>query len=354
MAAYNLNSGTVNKILTQINEDYMLGENITEKYLEKIIAKYNCSSDVTERIYEFLNDKNIEIEIEDDELSAKSGEKTSSDTENLYKLYIQDISRYKLLTAEEETELAVRIQNGDQKAKEIFINSNLRLVVDIAKRETKFDKGSLLDAIQAGNLGLIKAVDRFSGEKGTRFSTYGSFWITQAIRRNREMNSRNIRLPSHVYESMTLVNKFRRKYYAENGIEPTVQQISNYTEFSADKVIEYLGYLQDTVSLSKPLGDEDEGFLSDTVADKSSPAPNTKCEKTELEQKLRASFRHLSEREKVAVILRFGLEDGKMWTLEAIGKNLGVSRERVRQILNKALIKLRTKAGSELIDYLGD
>ena len=268
------------------------------------------------------------------------------------RMYLKEIGRVPLLGAEEEQELARRMAEGDEKAKQHLIEANLRLVVSIAKRYV--GKGMFfLDLIQEGNLGLIKAVDKFDYQRGRKFSTYATWWIRQAITRAIADQARTIRIPVHMVETIHKVSRVQRQLLQENGREPTSEEIAKALNMSAEKVREIMKVALDPVSLETPVGEEEDSHIGDFIEDKESPAPAEVASQAMLREQIIEVLRTLTPREEQVLTLRFGLEDGRPRTLEEVGKVFDITRERIRQIEAKALRKLRHPGRSKrLKDYL--
>ena len=269
------------------------------------------------------------------------------------RMYLREIGKIPLLTYEEEAELAQRIINGDEEAKQKLAESNLRLVVSIAKKYV--GRGMLfLDLIQEGNMGLIKAVEKFDYNKGFKFSTYATWWIRQAITRAIADQARTIRIPVHMVETINKLIRTSRQLLQQNGREPTPDEIAKEMEMSVEKVMEIQKIAQDPVSLETPIGEEDDSHLGDFIQDEDSPAPQDSAAHTLLREQLEEVMDTLTPREAMVLKLRFGLEDGKARTLEEVGKQFDVTRERIRQIEAKALRKLRHPSRSKkLREYMG-
>ena len=289
--------------------------------------------------------KNGEIEVS--EVGAKS-----IPTDDPVRMYFKEIGKVPLLSAEEERELAIRIENGDEEAKKKLCESNLRLVVSIARRY--LNRGlSFLDLIQEGNLGLIKAVEKFDYTKGYKFSTYATWWIRQAITRSIADQARTIRIPVHMVETINKLIRISRQLLQEYGREPTSEEIAKEMGITVEKVREIKKVSQDPVSLETPIGEEEDSHLGDFIADDDIPSPVDAAAYSMLQRQLREVLDTLSERERKVLILRFGLDDGRPRTLEEVGKEFNVTRERIRQIEAKALRKLRHPSRSKkLKDYL--
>jgi len=267
-------------------------------------------------------------------------------------MYLKEIGRVPLLTADRERDLAQKMAEGDVEAKKQLVEANLRLVVSIAKRYV--GKGMFfLDLIQEGNLGLIKAVDKFDYQRGHKFSTYATWWIRQAITRAIADQARTIRIPVHMVETIHKVSRVTRQLLQENGREPTAEEIAKELNMSADKVREIMKVAQDPVSLETPIGEEEDSHLGDFIPDDDSPAPAEAASYELLKEQLNEVLHTLTPREEHVLKLRFGLDDGRTRTLEEVGKEFNITRERIRQIEAKALRKLRHPSRSKrLKDYL--
>ncbi len=268
------------------------------------------------------------------------------------RMYLKEIGKVPLLSAEEEVELAKRMESGDEYAKQKLCEANLRLVVSIAKKYV--GRGMLfLDLIQEGNLGLIKAVDKFDYTKGYKFSTYATWWIRQAITRSIADQARTIRIPVHMVETINKLIRVQRQLLQENGREPTPDEIAEEMGITVEKVREIHKIAQEPVSLETPIGEEEDSHLGDFIPDEDAPAPAEAAAFSMLKEQLVEVLNTLTEREQKVLKLRFGLEDGRARTLEEVGKEFDVTRERIRQIEAKALRKLRHPTRSKkLKDYL--
>ncbi|HIV17264.1 MAG TPA: RNA polymerase sigma factor RpoD [Candidatus Alectryocaccobium stercorigallinarum] len=289
-----------------------------------------------------------DIDIENIDLSVPEG----VGVEDPVRMYLKEIGKVPLLTAEEEIELAQRMENGDERAKKRLAEANLRLVVSIAKRYV--GRGMLfLDLIQEGNLGLIKAVEKFDYRKGYKFSTYATWWIRQAITRAIADQARTIRIPVHMVETINKLIRVSRQLLQELGREPTPEEIAEEMDLSVDRVREILKISQEPVSLETPIGKEEDSHLGDFIQDDNVPVPADAAAFTMLREQLEEVLSTLTEREQKVLRLRFGLDDGRARTLEEVGKEFKVTRERIRQIEAKALRKLRHPSRSrKLRDYL--
>ena len=297
---------------------------------------------------EILLDDEEEVEVEKIDLSVPDG----VSIEDPVRMYLKEIGKVPLLTAEEEIELAKRMELGDQEAKKRLAEANLRLVVSIAKRYV--GRGMLfLDLIQEGNLGLIKAVEKFDYRKGYKFSTYATWWIRQAITRAIADQARTIRIPVHMVETINKLIRVSRQLLQELGREPTPEEIAKEMDMPVERVREILKISQEPVSLETPIGEEEDSHLGDFIQDEHIPVPADEAAHTLLREQLEKVMDTLSEREQKVLALRFGLEDGKPHTLEEVGREFQVTRERIRQIEAKALRKLRHPTRSrKLRDFL--
>lgn len=296
----------------------------------------------------FTNDEDNEEDIDLDAIDLLDG----IGTEDPVRMYLKEIGTVPLLTAEEETELAKRKAEGDVEAKDRLIEANLRLVVSIAKRYT--GRGmSFLDLVQEGNLGLIKGVEKFDYTKGYKLSTYATWWIRQSVTRALADQARTIRVPVHMVETINKMSKMQRKLTLELGYEPSVAELAQALDMSEEKVMEIMQIAREPASLETPIGEEDDSNLGDFVADSNAVTPEGNVESVMLREHIDILLDDLKDREKQVVILRFGLEDGHPRTLEEVGKEFNVTRERIRQIEAKALRKLRNPVRSKRIrDFL--
>ena len=351
--------------ITEIN-DFFKGENLSPEQMEQI--------------YSFLEEKNIDVVpviddaaladdsllLDDDDVDMDDSFMKDSDdieldavdllegigTEDPVRMYLKEIGTVPLLTTEEELTLAKRKAEGDEYAKERLIEANLRLVVSIAKRYT--GRGmSFLDLVQEGNLGLIKGVEKFDYTKGYKLSTYATWWIRQSVTRALADQARTIRVPVHMVETINKMSKMQRKLTLELGYEPSVAELADALEMSEDKVMEIMQIAREPASLETPIGEEDDSNLGDFVADNSVVTPEGNVESVMLREHIDALLGDLKERERAVIVRRFGLEDGHPRTLEEVGKEFNVTRERIRQIEAKALRKLRNPVRSKRIrDFL--
>ena len=317
-----------------------------------------------DKLYDTLESLNIDI-VDDIDLSDLDGKDLDGDKDDdallsvdgisiddPVKVYLKEIGRVPLLTPEEEIELAERMAQGDPYARKRLSEANLRLVVSIAKRYV--GRGmQFLDLIQEGNLGLIKAVEKFDHTKGFKFSTYATWWIRQAITRAIADQARTIRIPVHMVETINKVKKVSSQLLHKNGHDPTAEEIAAELDMPIDKVREIMRVAQEPVSLETPIGEEEDSHLGDFIEDSDAPAPADAASHTLLKEQLEDVLSTLTPREKKVLELRFGLEDGRNRTLEEVGKEFNVTRERIRQIEAKALRKLRHPSRSKrLKDFL--
>ncbi|HZW97840.1 MAG TPA: RNA polymerase sigma factor RpoD [Bacillota bacterium] len=324
-------------------------------YLERI----KFEEDRLDEIIEGLERAGIEVvdEKEEAERERDRNKKAEAFNDSMLvddpvRMYLKEIGKVDLLTAEEERDLAIRMEAGDEDAKQHLTEANLRLVVSIAKRYT--GRGmQFLDLIQEGNLGLIKAVDKFDYTKGFKFSTYATWWIRQAITRAIADQARTIRIPVHMVETINKLIRIQRQLLQELGREPEVEEIANEMEITPEKVREIMKKSQEPVSLEKPIGEEEDSHLGDFIPDDDAPSPADQAAFTLLKEQLLEVLKGLTPREEKVLRLRFGLDDGRQRTLEEVGREFNVTRERIRQIEAKALRKMRHPSRSKkLKEYL--
>ncbi len=343
--------GTINEMRPEIAElinrllEIDKGREIKEDKLTMLLIERDATAADVERAKKILTDAGITIKkvTEDDKMNLDAIEKIMSEAsvDDPIKIYLRDIGRYKLLTAEEEVEIAKRMADGDVEAKEKLNQSNLRLVVHIAKRYVDRTPLKLLDLIQEGNLGLMKAVDKFDYRKGFRFSTYATWWIRQSITRAMADQSRIVRLPVHMVETINRLAKTTKVLQQELGREPTTSELAERMEVTEEKIEEIRRISQDTTSIDAPLGEEGDGTIMDTLSDPSIMQPEDNTFKEGLKSQLMLIIASLTPREQKVIRLRYGLDDGRPRTLEEVGRIFEVTRERIRQIEAKALRKLR-------------
>nr|WP_302597921.1 sigma-70 family RNA polymerase sigma factor [uncultured Cellulosilyticum sp.] len=284
---------------------------------------------------EMVEEVVVEIEITE--------ELTEDMTEDSIRMYLKEIGKIPLLTAQEELAVAIRMEQGDLSAKEELTNANLRLVVSVAKRYVKGSGLSLLDLIQEGNIGLIKAVEKFDYHKGYKFSTYAMWWIRQAITRAIADKSKNIRVPVHLQDTMNKIRRKSQQFITDYNRDPALFEIAEMMDMSIERIEEILPLYHDTVSLETPIGGETDSFLADFIADDNISDQYKEAECTMLHDEIEEILSSLSERERKIIKLRFGFEDGEIWTLEEVGKVFHVTRERIRQIEARTLRKLRQR-----------
>ena len=289
-----------------------------------------------------------EIDPESEDLSVPEG----INLEDPVRLYLQEIGKVPLLSSQEEIELAKRIENDDQEAKRVLVEANLRLVVSIAKRY--MGRGmSFLDLIQEGNLGLIRAVEKFDHRRGFKFSTYATWWIRQAVSRAIADQGKTIRIPVHMTEQINRLIRVRRQFMQDMGVEPTTEELAVEMNMPVEKVLDILQLCQEPLSLETPVGEEEDSHLGDFLKDENAQIPVEVATSILLREQLQEILEQLTPREQKVIRLRFGLDDGYARTLEEVGKEFNVTRERIRQIEMKALRKLRHPSRSrKLKDYL--
>lgn len=352
--------------VAEIN-DFFVGDNLSTEQMEQIYSYLEGNQiDVVPVIDEnILVDESLLIDedddVETDDVFTKEVDDIDLDaidllegigTEDPVRMYLKEIGTVPLLSAEDELSLAKRKAEGDEYAKERLIEANLRLVVSIAKRYT--GRGmSFLDLVQEGNLGLIKGVEKFDYTKGYKLSTYATWWIRQSVTRALADQARTIRVPVHMVETINKMSKMQRKLTLELGYEPSVAELAEALEMTEDKVMEIMQIAREPASLETPIGEEDDSNLGDFVADNNVLTPEGNVESVMLREHIDALLGDLKERERQVIVLRFGLEDGHPRTLEEVGKEFNVTRERIRQIEAKALRKLRNPVRSKRIrDFL--
>ena len=341
------------EFLREIRQDNAKGY-VTYEEIEAKIEKMhlNLGEEENAELYKAMDEANINIvDIAPNTLDLAKGIADVS-IDDPVKMYLKDIGKVPLLSGEEEARLAQLMQEGDEDAKQKLSEANLRLVVSIAKRYV--GRGmQFLDLIQEGNLGLMKAVDKFDYTKGFKFSTYATWWIRQAITRAIADQARTIRIPVHMVETINKVLRVSRQLLQELGRDPSDEEIAEEMKIPADKVREILKIAQEPVSLEMPIGEEEDSHLGDFIADEKTPAPSDAANSMMLREQLIEVLKTLTPREEAVLKLRFGLEDGRPRTLEEVGKVFDITRERIRQIEAKALRKLRHPSRSKkLKDYL--
>lgn len=363
------------KFLEKMNELVALGKKkksiLDVQEINDFFADMELSAEQMEKVFEYLEGHNIDVlritaDTDDDvDIDNMIAEEEEVDMENIdlsvpegvsiedpVRMYLKEIGKVPLLSAEREIELAKRMEEGDEDAKKELAEANLRLVVSIAKRYV--GRGMLfLDLIQEGNLGLIKAVEKFDYHKGYKFSTYATWWIRQAITRAIADQARTIRIPVHMVETINKLIRVSRQLLQELGREPLPEEIAKELDMPVERVREILKISQEPVSLETPIGEEEDSHLGDFVQDDNVPVPAEAAAQTLLKEQLDEVLDTLTEREQKVLRLRFGMNDGRARTLEEVGKEFDVTRERIRQIEAKALRKLRHPSRSrKLRDYL--
>lgn len=358
---------TIEQVKEQLTEVGKKRGVLTYEEIAERMSSFEIESDQMDEYYEFLGEQGVEIIAEGEEPENPNVKELVKEEEfdlndltvppgvkinDPVRMYLKEIGRVDLLSAEEEIELANRIEQGDEEAKRRLAEANLRLVVSIAKRYV--GRGMLfLDLIQEGNMGLIKAVEKFDYRKGFKFSTYATWWIRQAITRAIADQARTIRIPVHMVETINKLIRVQRQLLQDLGREPTPEEIGEDMDLTPDKVREILKIAQEPVSLETPIGEEDDSHLGDFIEDQDATSPSDHAAYELLKEQLEDVLDTLTDREENVLRLRFGLDDGRTRTLEEVGKVFGVTRERIRQIEAKALRKLRHPSRSKrLKDFL--
>lgn len=364
------NNPAFTKALRDLIREYKPQKQVNYKVLtDKLVTPFKLDVDQMDQLIGSIEDRGISVVDENGEPSAhslkaatKEAEKAENDKDvsapsgvkinDPVRMYLKEIGRVNLLTADEEVALALKIEEGDQEAKQRLAEANLRLVVSIAKRYV--GRGmSFLDLIQEGNMGLMKAVEKFDYRKGFKFSTYATWWIRQAITRAIADQARTIRIPVHMVETINKLIRIQRQMLQDLGREPMPEEIGAEMDMPTEKVREILKIAQEPVSLETPIGEEDDSHLGDFIEDQDATSPAEHAAYELLKEQLESVLDTLTDREENVLRLRFGLDDGRTRTLEEVGKVFGVTRERIRQIEAKALRKLRHPSRSkQLKDFL--
>ena len=349
----NISEQKLNEILAGIISNYGKKGSISTNALCDIMEKYDTNANQIDYVYKALGEAGIQI-VDEDQRDRELFEQALSDIglDDPVKMYLKDIGRVPLLSAEEEVELAKRMQENDEAAKKRLSEANLRLVVSIAKRYV--GRGMLfLDLIQEGNLGLMKAVEKFDYQKGFKFSTYATWWIRQSITRAIADQARTIRIPVHMVETINKLTRVQRVLLQELGREPLPSEIAEKMGVTEERVREIQKIAQDPVSLETPIGEEEDSHLGDFIEDEKTTTPSDSVAFTMLKEQLLGVLDTLTPREEKVLRLRYGIDDGKPRTLEEVGREFNVTRERIRQIEAKALRKLRHPSRSKkLKDFL--
>ena len=378
---------TLDDLKKECRRVFDLTGELKQKDVLEGLDRFDITDNDTDEFYDWLNEEKIDLAVDEDEdfnlesddellddvdsneededgdgnnshlesFSIPDSVLTYSKVNDPVKMYLKEIGRVELLKADEEIEIAKRIENGDEEAKKILISANLRLVVSIAKKYT--GRGMLfLDLIQEGNMGLIKAVEKFDYRKGFKFSTYATWWIRQAITRAIADQARTIRIPVHMVETINKMTRIQRQLVQELGRDPSAEEIAEKMgTLTADKVREIQKIALDPVSLETPIGEEDDSHLGDFIEDKDAMSPDQYANNALLRDEIDLVLKSLTEREEKVLRLRFGLEDGHTRTLEEVGREFDVTRERIRQIEAKALRKLKNPTKSKrLREFMDD
>lgn len=324
------------------NEDmFTISSLLREHQVDVMDLSENLQEDADEELEDIEPEDTIELSEleEEDKFDADIDDFI---TEDSVRAYLKEIGNIPLLTQEQEVETARKIERGDEIAKKMMANANLRLVVSVAKRYVRGSNMTLLDLIQEGNIGLLKAIEKYDYHKGYKFSTYAMWWIRQAMTRAIADQSRTIRIPVHMKELMSKITRTSRQFLADTGRDPSLTELSELMNISKERMIDIYKWYGDTISLDAPVGEEDS-MIMDFVADDSMPEQFASVEHVMLGQEINSILAGLSEREQRVIRLRFGLVDGKVWTLEEVGREYHVTRERIRQIEARALRRLRMK-----------
>ena len=324
--------------------------------IDELFEKNTFDADEMDEIYMYIEDQDADFLLDDKELNDFDPVELLDGigTDDPVRMYLKEIGTVPLLSPEEEMELAIRKSQGDEEAKNKLIEANLRLVVNIAKKYT--NRGlSFLDLIQEGNLGLMKGVEKFDPERGFKLSTYATWWIRQSVTRALADQARVIRVPVHMVETINRMTKVQRNLTLKLGYEPSAKEVADELGMSESKVLEIMQISKEPTSLEAPKGEDGDGVVADTVKDENTLSPEQAVENIMLKEQINVLLGDLKERERQVIILRFGLKDGRQRTLEEVGQEFNVTRERIRQIESKALRKLKNPVRGRMIkDYLED
>jgi len=338
---------SVKEITKALIEKHNTSGKLSDIDIIEYLDELDVSTDFIEDIYKSLEKKGIEV-ISDENESNEMDYAAVEDVDDITRIYLNEMSKFPLLTKEEEIDCSIGMMAGNAIAKQKLINSNLRLVVSIAKRFQ--GRGvPFLDLIQEGNIGLIKATSKFDYTKGYKFSTYTTWWIRQSITRAIADSAKVIRIPVHMVEQINRLKKLSARFYTERGYLPSNEELATASGLSVDKVEEILRYTEEPISLETPVGEEEDSTLSDFIVDEDALDPADAVDMISLKESLEKLMKSLNTREEMIIRLRFGFDNGRIWTLEEVGALLGVTRERVRQIETKALRKLRHPSRSKYI-----
>ena len=337
LSAANQNTLDINEItilpgFDQLNTDDLFLIQTTLEEQGVTLTGFDASQDVDD-----------ESECDEDLESEFEANANAYMREDSIRMYLKEIGKYPLLTPDQEVTVAKRVYEGDSEAKQLLVNSNLRLVISVAKRYVKGSGMSFLDLVQEGNMGLLKAADKFDYRKGYKFSTYAMWWIRQAVTRAIADQSKNIRIPVHMRETLNRIRRESRRFLLAEGREPSPEELAVSMKMEPDRILEVLELFKDTVSLDTPIGDEADALLGDFISDDSTPEPFQSTEQELLREELSLILSSLTAREQTILRLRFGFVDGRIWTLEEVGKIYHVTRERIRQIELRTIRKLKNK-----------
>ena len=324
--------------------------------IDELFEKNTFDADEMDEIYMYIEDQDADFLLDDKDLNDFDPVELLDGigTDDPVRMYLKEIGTVPLLSPEEEMELAIRKSQGDEEAKNKLIEANLRLVVNIAKKYT--NRGlSFLDLIQEGNLGLMKGVEKFDPERGFKLSTYATWWIRQSVTRALADQARVIRVPVHMVETINRMTKVQRNLTLKLGYEPSAKEVADELGMTESKVLEIMQISKEPTSLEAPKGEDGDGVVADTVKDENTLSPEQAVENIMLKEQINVLLGDLKERERQVIILRFGLKDGRQRTLEEVGQEFNVTRERIRQIESKALRKLKNPVRGRMIkDYLED